>query len=399
MMEPSSKKLIIYLSPYDILRPRTNQVSDVRFCEGFAQNNCEIHLITPFVFRADNISKEQVQKVYGLENIFPVHYLSTKFTKDIEGLHRMFLVSILGFISALKILRNAKNKDTKKYIISRSVVLLQLFLSTKKYLPFLLKNVYIVHWAHDFKNRKSYLTTYRRCDYILATNSTLLNDLINETGIAKNKTAITLNPITEAQAKQFPDKSKARSIVGIAENIPLIVYTGKLGIDYNKELIYILEAAGQLPSYTFLFTGGKPEVIKHWQSWCHLREINNCVFTGYISDYSTIIHYQQSADVLVSYYTNQGHHTSYNLPNKICEYMLTGNVIVTPNFGATRDLLNDSNCIFAEPEESKLLVDALRYAMEHPEIAKSKATQAINDVKEITFKKRIALVLNLFSTN
>jgi glycosyltransferase involved in cell wall biosynthesis len=395
-MSASSKKLIIYLSPYDILRPRTNQVSDVRFCEGFSQNGCAVHLITPFVFREDNIRKEDVNRIYGLEKPYQIHYLPTRFKQDIEGLHRMLLVGLLGFFTAFSILQ--KNKDcSDRYIISRSVVLLQLFLILKKIAPFFLNNTRIVHWAHDFKKRKSYVRTYQSCDLVLGTNSTLLKDLVEYTGIQRQRTFLTLNPITEAQANQHPDKANAREMLPAhLKEKPLIVYTGKLGIEYNKELIHILEAASALADYNFLFTGGKPEVIKYWQDWCKERKINNTNFTGFIADYSRIIYYQQAADVLVSYYTHQGHHTSYNLPNKICEYMLTGNVIVTPDFGATRDLLNDSNCIFAKPEDSADLARAIRYAIQHREVAAAKARQARSDVQEITFKNRIQKALNFF---
>src|SRR4051812_12788196 len=78
--------VIIYLSPFDILRPRTNQLSDVRFCEGFAQNGCEVHLVVASVERSDNISKDDVRKVYGLQSAFQIHYLTTAFTKDLNGI-------------------------------------------------------------------------------------------------------------------------------------------------------------------------------------------------------------------------------------------------------------------------------------------------------------------------
>ncbi len=51
---------IVYFSPYDILRPRTNQVSDIRFCEAFVENNCQVNLLVPQVERDDNLPKKLI---------------------------------------------------------------------------------------------------------------------------------------------------------------------------------------------------------------------------------------------------------------------------------------------------------------------------------------------------
>ena len=90
------KHIVIYLSPYDLLRPRTNQVSDVRFAEGFSQNGIETHIIAPFVFRDDNISKQDLPAIYGLEADIKVHYLKTNYTSDINGYKSIIKITYLA---------------------------------------------------------------------------------------------------------------------------------------------------------------------------------------------------------------------------------------------------------------------------------------------------------------
>lgn len=178
---------------------------------------------------------------------------------------------------------------------------------------------------------------------------------------------------------------------------PLVIYTGKIGIHYNKEIQHILEAAKSLPQYHFVLTGGKPDAVAHWQKWCGENDTKNVKFTGYFADYSQVRFYQFAADVLISYYTHQGHDVRYNLPNKVCEYMLTGNVMVIPDYPATRDTLDGSNCIFVEPENTTALVNAIRNAVENKQHSIQLAAKALSDVQELTFKKRTAILIEFLN--
>jgi glycosyltransferase involved in cell wall biosynthesis len=391
-----NKNTVIYLSPYDILRPRTNQVSDVRFTEGFAQNDCDTHLVVPSVQRKDNIRKEEVHETYGLLASLHIHYLPTKFINDVYGKKQLLEVTWYSTRKVFSILKSRK-ESPRIYIISRSTHLLRPFFFLRKLFGGTFKNVSLIHWAHDFHKSAIHQAIYRKSDFLIATNSSILNELFKVSGRKSHEGAYTLNPITEFQANEKISREEARREIQFPESsTPLIAYTGKLGQHYDKEIKYILEAAALLPTYTFLFTGGKPETVTFWEDYCNGKGIHNVIFTGYIYDYQKIKLYQFAADVLLSYYTHQGHDVRYNLPNKLCEYMLTGNVIITPDYPATADLLNKNNCIFTKPENSHALADSIRFAIEHPLIAKEKAEQAMRDVKEITFKKIAARLLQQF---
>ena len=387
---------IIYLSPYDILRPRTNQLSDVRFTEGFSQNLCHTHLIVPYVERIDNISKKEVEETYGLKSPLNIHYCPTRFTEDVNGGWQLAQVAWYGICTTFSILKQRKNKN-QTYIISRSSHLLRPYFTLRKIFPSRFKNVVLIHWAHDFNSSKNHQRIYQLADYILATNSSILNSILKKSKRNNEEGSFTLNPITESQALEQITKKEAREVVKLTDiNTPLVVYTGKIGINYDQELKYILEAARLLPNYTFLFTGGKPKAVAFWEDYCSGLGINNILFTGYLSDYRKIKYYQYSADVLISYYTKQGHDVRYNFPNKICEYMLTGNPMVSPNYPATQDLLTENNCTFTSPENSQALANSIKGIIKNPLPALQKAQQAAKDVREITFKKIAARLLKQF---
>ncbi len=389
---------IYYFSPYDILRPRTNQVGDVRLCEGFKQNNADIKLIVPYVYRSDNIKKSEVPKMYGLETSYPVRYLFTFFFKDVAGIHRFAIISFLNLFIFLEVMIRSWFSEKPIIMMSRDAQIIRPFLMARNIISFLCKNIRIVYWVHEVKLKPVYRWVYKNSDAIIGTNSSIVNDLLKETNYPKEKTCVSLNPITEEQLRNRPSKDFSQQQTGLTGLYPLVIYTGKIGIHYNKEIQHILEAAKYLSEYHFVLTGGKPDAVAHWQKWCADNNVKNVKFTGYFADYSLVRYYQFAADVLVSYYTHQGHDVRYNLPNKVCEYMLTGNVMVIPDYPATRDTLDGTNCIFAAPEDTQALTAAIRIAVENNEQSKRIAAKALNDVKEITFKKRTAILLNFLNT-
>ena len=142
-------------------------------------------------------------------------------------------------------------------------------------------------------------------------------------------------------------------------------------------LDYLLEAARRLPEHLFVFTGGQPPVIRQLEAELRARGVRNTHFTGLLARPEDVRYYQQAADVLVSCYSIADHATAHhNLPNKITEYMTTGNPIVATDFPAVRDLLTDKNSILIEPESIDALVRGIRQA----ERAVERAAQARDDV-------------------
>ena len=381
-MQLNSKIKAYYFTPFDILRSRTNQISDVRFCEGLAQNQLDITLVAPYVYRKSNLNRKRILDFYGVQESYDVKLLPTLFFQDVDGKLRVsIMVSLyLMYFSSL-LVKNIFSKQTS-WIISRSKVILYPICVLNNLLG---KPLKIICWSHEIKQNKIYDYVFHSADLLLATNTAIMEDIEQFFGLPSSKILLTYNPITEAQIQKKVDRQKAREILDLPKG-KLVVYTGKVFIG-QKEIDYILAAAKRLPQYQFLFTGGKPKVVGHLQKYCVLNQIENVSFTGYLQDYREIQLYQQAADVLVSYYTEIEHDVRYNLPQKITEYMLSGNVIVSPNFEATRDLLNTENCVFVNKEDAKSLEAGIIQAMEEKSESQRKGKRAQALAKTITFKR------------
>ncbi len=387
---------IFYFTLYDILRIQTNQIGDVRLCEGFAENGCDVELIVPYVIRKDNLSKDEVLNYYHVSKPFKIRYLKTRFRDSTTMKLRVVIILPLITLKAISAVIKNRKRNTMVIFMSRNQKLLIPIMMLKKVFR-LGRRFLTISWVHEVLPKRLTAWAYRNSDGVVGTNSAINEDLNHMIKIPAGKMAVSMNPITETQLKNTVDKHTAREKIGYNDKTPLIVYTGKL-LKSQKEIEFILGAAKLLPGYNFLFTGGRPGVIEFYKEYCRENRLSNCIFTGYIPDYSQIRYYQFAADVLVSYYTLDEHLVRYNLPNKICEYMLTGNPIITPNFPALRDTLNEENAVFVEPENAHALAAKITEVLENKAKFKKIAEQAFNDVKEFTFKKRMKILVDFFMT-
>ena len=388
-----SKVRILYLSPYDIQRPRTNQLGDMHLCEGFAQNGCDVKLVVPTVYRKDNVPKNEIFEHYGVDTRFAIKYLPTPIKNDISGVAIMTLIDL--YTCFIFLLNSLAAKRKKRLVISRSTAILTPIVFLKKITPFL-KHPKVVLWVHEIDaGRRRLVWLYKNVDHLMPTNSKIKDDLISTVGIDENKIHVTLNPITIGHLEHVVSQEEARQRIKYAHKAPLIVYTGKLFAG-QKEIDFILEAAKNLPEYHFLFTGGKPSAVAHYKSFCETNEMANVTFTGYLPNHTHIKYFQFAADALVSYYTTSEHVVDYNFPQKIVEYMLTGQPIVTPDFAAARDVLNNDNAVFVAPENPESLTVGIRKAIEDKvSIEKGKRAKAV--AKTCTFIYRTRLMLDYLS--
>jgi glycosyltransferase involved in cell wall biosynthesis len=252
-----------------------------------------------------------------------------------------------------------------------------------------------VYWAHEFrKPRRQYHRIYAGADAVIATNSAIVEDLRAAYPGGPRATALTYNPIPREYLDTGSDRPTSRRALNLPSDTPLVVYTGKLGKGL-KELDYILEASRLLPRYTFVLTGGKPASVEDFRRRCDLEGIDNVIFTGFLTGPSEVRAYQLAADVLVSYYSASDHAVDYNFPQKLTEYMASGNVIVTPMFRATNDVIGPHNAIVVLPDDPASLAAGIRTAIDQPDRARALAKQALSDVRALTLEQRSEAVVSL----
>ena len=383
---------IYYFSQFDGLRPTTNPISDIRFCQGLAAGGAEVELILPYTYRPSNLRSAEIRDAYDMQHPLPIHRMPTPLVKGLPTWIFVPVLILAVFAAYFLLILRHRTRLCDVTVVSRDancllpVVVLNRLLRKRRST--------VVYWAHELRSpRRQYHRIYSRADAVIATNSAILDDLRRVYPSHQKPVALTYNPIPQEYLAREPDRQTARRVLDLPSDAGLVVYTGKLGPGL-KEVDYILEAARLLPPYTFLLTGGTPSAVDHFRRHCAHRRISNVIFTGFLARVSDVRTYQRAADVLISYYTAWDHAVDYNFPQKLTEYMASGNVIVTPAFRATEGVIGPHNAIVVPPDDPGSLAAGIRTAFVEPDRAKALAAQALSDVGELTIERRSEIVVS-----
>jgi glycosyltransferase involved in cell wall biosynthesis len=357
------------LSQIDPTSPRTNSIADLRLCAGLAAHGYTVALVAPAA-RASRADASELLATYGLETEFQVRYISSPRRNggDLRG-----TVALLGKHSW-----QAIGKRDSRVLISRDPKLLLPYLTVGR---MRIRQLVTAPWLHEFRNKRLERLVCGNATCILATNSAILRDL-PESGISNARAFVTGNPVPGERLEfgRACSKAEARRRLELDPRRPVVAYTGKLYVGM-RELEYLLGAAARLPEYLFLFTGGLPIVLETLHQRMREEGIQNVLLAGKLDDPEETRFYQQAADVLVSYYSTEDHpYARHNLPNKLAEYMTTGNPIVAADFPAVRELLNSENAFLVEPDDVDALTDALALAIRRKDESMALAARAQRDV-------------------
>ena len=135
---------------------------------------------------------------------------------------------------------------------------------------------------------------------------------------------------------------------------PTVMCTGHLYAGRGADLFLAL--AKIIPQAQFVWVGGRPEDVAAWKKRAENENITNLTFTGFIPNQDLPL-YQSAADILLMPYSRSimgssgtADSASVASPMKMFEYMAAGRAIVTADLPVIREVLNENNAVFCEPD-------------------------------------------------
>lgn len=387
----SDKPISVYVySPFCLLRPTTNRIFDMRLCDSMAYNGAKVVIVYPYTYMKENIRRHEIPVCYGLKNKFEARMQYTLLREHSPAFWRFIMMMTAFSVSSIRIFFERLFAKNEAVLFSRDAKSLIPAILIKKLMGKLSK-IKIVFVAAEVKNTPIYKWVVKNSDGVFAGVTTTREAIMKIVPLPREKFILSLAPVPVYS--NDCSKMQARKNISYLEKLPLIVYTGKLGLDV-LELKYILKAAKLLPNYKFLFTGGRDSAVQKVKDYCKEIGVENVIFTGFFNDSTVIRNYQLAGDILVSYYTSNDHLIEFNYPQKINEYMSTGNPIITPDFPATQDVLNNKNVFFVAPDNEVALAEGIKYLIENPQVGAKLAAQAKEDIKPLTFDSKTREVLD-----
>ncbi len=200
------------------------------------------------------------------------------------------------------------------------------------------------------------------------------------------------------ELERFPpdagDPSPFRRLIGLPDR-PTVICTGHLYAGRGVELF--VELARRMPQTQFVWVGGRAEDVSAWRE--RTADAPNLVFTGFIPN-AELPRWQAAADVLVMPYgraisgSSGGDTAAVASPMKMFEYMAAGRAILSSDLPVIREVLTESLCAFAPPDDVPAWQSALEMLLSDPEKCRVLGQSARAGVEQFTWLARTHKVLD-----
>ena len=253
-----------------------------------------------------------------------------------------------------------------------------------------------VWWMRQFWKQKT-------PKVMTVTTSALRKALERSTNFQFPNEAILLAPngVELEKYAGLPSPVEARRQLILKEGLT-VGFTGHIYPGRGADLLF--ELAKQMPNVNFLWVGGTPELVDFWRGKLSEAGMTNVTMTGFVK-HESIPLYQAAADVLLMPYSRSIEASSGQdiaeviNPMKMFEYMAAGRGIVCADLSVIREVLNEGNAVFCEPDDiGKWKVEIEKLLADEPRRL-ALGAQARKDVEQLTWVKREERVMEFLNKN
>ena len=376
---------ILYISNSRIPTEKAYGIQIIKMCEAFSLQNNNLKLVLP-TRKNKKFKNIDILKYYNIKNNFKIKKIKTFdpvfLMKLPDGVYIKFQL-IFFSISSFFYLLFKKNKFVLKQVQDDII-----FYTRDEYLlPLLQKFSNKVIWeAHTLPdNKNKYLKYWGKCYKIISISQSLKNELV-ELGIKENKIIVAHDGV------DLNNFQKLKQKLDLAENKKVILYSGHL---YDWKGAQVLADASEFLSddCEVIFIGGTDLDIKNFKSKNkNLINKNKILVLGYKNP-QLIPEYLKSADVLILPNSAKDKKSKWTSPIKLFEYMASGRPIIASDLANIREILNENNAVFFEPDNPQDLAKKIESVLNNKNFADKISQQAYQDVKNYTWEKRAGKIL------
>lgn len=361
----------------------------MELCEAFSKAGNKVVLLFP---RRFNYIKQNPFKYYQVEPIFKIVRLPTIDFLPIKigFLHKLiYLIQAFTFgISTLIYILFKSGKDDIFYSCSSIPLFLISFARPR-----------IFFEEHDFHGKwKIYGLFYKRVKGIVATNQWKTDKLAELFNYPKEKILCYPNAVKIEKFAVNLNKEEARRKLNLPLDKKIIMYTGHLfswkGVDT------LMLAAKYLPKEAEIyFVGGMPADQERLKKLAADNNISNFTMLPHQPREKMPI-FLKAADVLAVVNTAKEEISKFYTggPLKLTEYMSSERPVVAPDIPSIRNIVNETNVLFFEPDNPKSLARAAERILNDKPLAEKLVKKARNDIEYYSWENRIKAILDFIQT-
>lgn len=375
---------LIYIANTRIPTEMAHGLQIMKMCEAFARNGVEVELVVPLRFSISSLGKKDPFEYYKVDRIFKIKKI---FCFDLTPLNRF-----LGPISFL-IQASSFSKFTFFYLLFKKTDIIYGRDRFGLFFVSLFKNnvIFEVHKIHRF----FFWPILKRVKKTVVITDNLRETLIKN-GIDGDKIFVAPDGVDSNDFEVKENKEECRKKLNLSLDKNLILYTGHL---YQWKGIETLALASKFLSEKELIVivGGIKWYLSNFKRFVKRNKLKNILILGH-QDYSKIPYFLKAADCLVLTGTKKSDVSQYQTsPMKMFEYMASKVPIIASDLSSFREVLNENNCVFVNPDSPEALAKGIKIALDRPDIARQVSDQAYEDIQKYTWESRAKKILNFIN--
>ncbi len=394
---------LVYLSPRDLLKARSDPIHIMASCKAFAKAGLDVELVAPYYSRPENIPEDRINSLYEVtsDSRFQVTHLPTKLVDDSSPMivRLQKLLHFSWYFFRLLVVRREHARFERLIFYSKCLISSLPMLMMRRLIRG--ERILTVFEAASYSGGYWEKWILNRFDYIVAINPVLKDDLVDVLSFDPDRILIPPLGGVDSSFEETLKKSReeARRILQLPANDFVVLYSGKIYSGTDSEITLLLQAAQLSPFAEFFFTGGKPEAIQYFRDLAHSMNLQNVHFTGFFESLEKPLLFMRAADVLVSYYPKSVPTLRYMIPNKIAQYARAERVIVSARYPAIEYMLGEDGAIFVEPERPSELAAVLKQIIEGQYDTTLISRNAKMKMSQNSYQKRTEVILEFILAN
>jgi glycosyltransferase involved in cell wall biosynthesis len=357
----------------------------LKTCAGFVDEGFEVELWVPSRHNPEWKGKDPFT-VHGVERNFTIRTIPIFDAIPIFGAFG-FLIMVFSFnFSTLLALLGGDRKTTCLYAHDLRDLIFPCLLGYPVYSE-----------IHDFyESSRGWVNrmVLRRTKGLIVTNTLKMKHIHERYGFPLERMIHQPNAVDYDFFHIEQDTEGARRDVGLPTDKKIVLYTGHLFSWKGVDTLAL--AAMHLPEDVLVcFVGGTEEDREALQTFIKERSIPRIMFFPH-QPHARIPHFMQAADVLVLPNTAREAASKYETsPVKLFEYMSSDVPIVASDLPSIRDIVDENEVAFFEPDDPESLAKVITDVLAHPEAARTRSQNASAHGKRLSWPSRASAITAL----
>jgi len=391
---------LVYLANARLPTEKAHGYQICKMCEAFALNGAEVMLLHPYRHQSDpRLVGRTVFDYYGIKPIFRVQTLKNL---DIVMLNRFIPDRIFtpiffahAFIWGYYAASVARQFRADLYYTRDTTIAYWL---VRMGLPTVYEAHVVPNHGQKWILRKIKRQPSLRLVVVL---TSFLRQRFLDMGFSSDQVIVLPDGVDLDLFEGLPSKEDCRRRLGLPLERPIIGYIGRFRtLEMEKGIPELVEAMKDLSSVNgaellLLCVGGPMDAVPAYLELARRIGIpqDRLRFVDRVPN-TEVPYWIRAFDVALAPFPWVDHYAYFMSPLKLFEYMAAGVPILATDLPSIREVLrHGENAWLVPPGDPKALTEGIRHLLENSDLAERLARQAKEDVRQYTWKRRAAVIL------